>query len=462
MKVPALHAWWKNSLGEQGGRGVLAVFGAFLIQLTSGAFITTFGNLLPYFQSYKHATDPSADIENLIMIVSASGIVQGISFFIAGALMVPLLGNRVTLLVGSVLYSLSPVLAYLLLDASIPVLAVCYGCLSGLRIIYIPTILIPVTWFPNSKGKVVGIVSAGFGLSSTLFTPIQTFLINPDNFPALVANNSEHNTTNIIFSYPQMESRFSQTLLYMSGIYASLLAIGFFLCVEKKSTSNSSKGFAQIRECLVYLYKHGLTHYSFHLLFTTRMLSMVIIGGIIAHWKTFSLEISSDDQLLSVVGGGNGIFSAVSRILVGVLIDRFCYRYVMFGFYSLLSICLVIIYHVSSASFPGFMLLMWMVFLLSNVHFSSIPTQTIKLFEPKYNSIIQGGIGLADTLAYIVVSLLSYFIFSLGVCHNAFFCYFLSLAGCSGIAAFCSFFVPNTNKEDNKNEESNVENSERK
>ena len=33
-------------------RGLLAVFGAFLLQLCAGSYNGTFGNLLPYFTSY--------------------------------------------------------------------------------------------------------------------------------------------------------------------------------------------------------------------------------------------------------------------------------------------------------------------------------------------------------------------------------------------------------------------------
>ena len=37
--------------------------------------------------------------------------------------------------------------------------------------------------------QVIGIVTAGFGLSSTVFSPLQTLLINPSNLPPLKAGN---------------------------------------------------------------------------------------------------------------------------------------------------------------------------------------------------------------------------------------------------------------------------------
>ena len=39
----------------------------------------------------------------------------------------------------------------------------------------------------KSLFQVIGIVTAGFGLSSTVFSPLQTLLINPSNLPPLKA-----------------------------------------------------------------------------------------------------------------------------------------------------------------------------------------------------------------------------------------------------------------------------------
>ena len=71
---------------------------------------------------------------------------------------------------------------------------------GAVNIIMLPSLLIPVTWFPDHKGlvsrhqnpqpvtlgrQVLGIVTSGFGLSSTVFSPLQTLLINPSNLPPL-------------------------------------------------------------------------------------------------------------------------------------------------------------------------------------------------------------------------------------------------------------------------------------
>ena len=39
----------------------------------------------------------------------------------------------------------------------------------------------PVTWFPEHRGKVIGFVMASHGLAQTVFSPLQTLVVNPAN-----------------------------------------------------------------------------------------------------------------------------------------------------------------------------------------------------------------------------------------------------------------------------------------
>ena len=78
-------------------RGLLAVFGAFLLQLCAGSYNGTFGNLLPYFTSYMRqvqsqvynfltntASQAYGELTNgdLAMIFALGGVFQGIGFLI--------------------------------------------------------------------------------------------------------------------------------------------------------------------------------------------------------------------------------------------------------------------------------------------------------------------------------------------------------------------------------------------
>ena len=59
-----------------------------------------------------------------------------------------------------------------------------YGCLNGLAVnfVNVSVSVLPVTWFPERRGLVIGVIMAAYGLSSTVFAPIQTFIINPSKY----------------------------------------------------------------------------------------------------------------------------------------------------------------------------------------------------------------------------------------------------------------------------------------
>ena len=64
----------------------------------------------------------------------------------------------------------------------------------------------------------------------------------------------------------------------------------------------------------------------------------------------------------------------MSRLLAGVLIDRFDYSKLMSAFGLLLTINLVSIYFVGKY-FIGLLICVWLVYLLAFGHFSTIPAQ---------------------------------------------------------------------------------------
>ena len=73
-------------------------------------------------------------------------------------MVVPVLGSRRSLVAACCLYSLAPVLGWLVLGAASPdLLALTYGLLSAVTVNFILmlTFTIPATWFPQEhRGKV--------------------------------------------------------------------------------------------------------------------------------------------------------------------------------------------------------------------------------------------------------------------------------------------------------------------
>jgi len=103
------------------------VLGAFLIQLTTGTYHGTFGNLLPYFSSFIRKADPSIGHGDLAQVFSSGGLAQGFTFMLSGLLFVPLLGRRGCLILGSLLFTLAPVLTHFTLSFGVPAVCFSYG-----------------------------------------------------------------------------------------------------------------------------------------------------------------------------------------------------------------------------------------------------------------------------------------------------------------------------------------------
>ena len=169
-------------------RGLLSVFGAFLIQLCIGCYHGTFGNMLPYLTSYMKQvslenkvcfkkisltlfckrcslplikimlicsiiqSNPDLTHGDLAMIFSTGGLSQGVSYLLGlwllfiwflltsqihipgGLILVPLLGSRRSLILGCFLFCLAPVLTYFTLNVSVPLISCTYGLLNGFAV----------------------------------------------------------------------------------------------------------------------------------------------------------------------------------------------------------------------------------------------------------------------------------------------------------------------------------------
>ena len=70
------------------------------------------------------------------MIFAHGGLAQGVSFLIGGMILIPVLGPRLTLFFGCMLYTLSPILTYtcMVTNAELESLYIAYGLLSSFSI----------------------------------------------------------------------------------------------------------------------------------------------------------------------------------------------------------------------------------------------------------------------------------------------------------------------------------------
>lgn len=110
------------------------------------------------------------------------GTMTAVSLFFTPILLTPLIGNRGCLLLGAVIYALSPLLTVFAMEASLGWVVVTYGIMGGLSsIALMPNYVVPMRWFPDHRGLVMGIVIGGYGFSSIIMTQFQLAIANPHN-----------------------------------------------------------------------------------------------------------------------------------------------------------------------------------------------------------------------------------------------------------------------------------------
>jgi len=315
-------------------RGVGSVVGCVLVQLVIGSYHGTFGNLLPYFASYIRQAAPETTAASLAQVLSVGGLAQGFASLVAGLILIPIVGSRGCLLVGSLLLVLANMITYWSLKWGVVYLVATYGLLGGISVALtmVPSVLIPLSWFPDHRGKISGIVFAGFGLSASVFSGLQSVLINPSNLAPKQEEQCQGETScPAYFDQAELLHSLPFSMVMLSVIYTGLLIPGLLLAVERpKETASVTASLAErLREAGNYMTSSVLTSPSFYLLFLIRLLLMVVMAAFLAHWKTLLYTRETDDRLISMVGGVNGLMNFLSRLLGGLLLDMIPFPFLM-------------------------------------------------------------------------------------------------------------------------------------
>ncbi|GMT10668.1 hypothetical protein PFISCL1PPCAC_1965 [Pristionchus fissidentatus] len=158
------------------------MFGAVLIHISLGTY-HTFGNMLPYMASYlRNRTDSSTTLGEMIWVPTMQGCFP--FAMVIGGVLAHLIGPRLACALGCSLMSCGVFLSSFTIQHSVSSFFFTYGFMYGLGqgIAYVVAVATVINWAPDRVGLVSGIVAAGFGVSSSIFAPIQTHMVNPSNF----------------------------------------------------------------------------------------------------------------------------------------------------------------------------------------------------------------------------------------------------------------------------------------
>jgi MFS family permease len=166
-------------------KGFLTIIGGILIHITLGT-IYLWANINIYITSYfRLGNNPTLSVSSSSFIFPCWFVFQAFGMFY-GVKVAKRIGFKVTALISMLGFASTIFLASFMKDFWIFMLI--YGILppSFLGFAYLLPIHCGWAYFPENRGKVTGSISFAFGIATSVFNNIATYLANPDNNRATI------------------------------------------------------------------------------------------------------------------------------------------------------------------------------------------------------------------------------------------------------------------------------------
>uniref|UniRef100_A0AAF5PUG7 Major facilitator superfamily (MFS) profile domain-containing protein n=1 Tax=Wuchereria bancrofti TaxID=6293 RepID=A0AAF5PUG7_WUCBA len=417
-------------------RLTIVIFGAVLIHLSLGTY-HTFGNMLPYMASYMHNnTDPTINPEMLVWIPTFQGCFP--FAMIIGGFIDAKFGLRFSASLGCIIMTTGVFLSYWTIRRSFIAFLVTYGIMFGFGqgIAYVLTVSCVINWAPKHIGFVSGIVAAGFGISSSIFAPLQTIYLNPLN----------HKPT--VFAYftdKDVIARVPSIFYTFAVVYGIMQAIGLiFICdpvdVDEQSDalqmqiSTSVWNWFDVFESKYTSFSHNMKQYAYSRLRTfsrgsvreqdqISLSPLQMLQSSTFYWlfcalfccsfygnmfynlyKTFGETFIDDDMFIAYAFSIASICNALARIGWGILADRTSFQ-VSLSAATFLATVLLLTMPLTPAGGK------WIYFIWMNLMFICLAathalfiTASVKCFGSGHKSINYGCLILSTTLSAILLA----------------------------------------------------------
>lgn len=184
-----------------------------------------------------------------------------------------------------------------------------YGILMGigLGIGYLTPIKTIMMWFPKNKGFATGCAVTGFGLASSIASPLMKWLIQ--------------------------EIALTNVLLVMAFIYLIMMTTAAFLIKKPNTFHCTQSKVLKVRSAIVTK--------SFTLIWFIIFINISCGLAVISHATDF-MDNFAIDKLVWVVLILMGVFNGAGRLVFAWVSDKLKYRVVMYSIIFILSILLVI------------------------------------------------------------------------------------------------------------------------
>ncbi|CAI2352623.1 unnamed protein product [Caenorhabditis sp. 36 PRJEB53466] len=420
------------------------LFGAVSIHLTIGTY-HTFGNMLPYMASYmRNFTDPTVRIEHMMWIPTFQGCFP--FAMVIGGLTSNMFSPRMSAFLGCALVTSSVALSAYAIQHSFALFFVVYGLLFGLGtgIAYVTAVSTAINWAPDKIGVVSGIVAAGFGLSSSIFAPIQTWIVNPQNLPA---------TKDGYFVQHELLVRVPSLFTKLAIIYGVMQAIAIVVvCDPPFRKSRSTESIANREESdeedddyerpvfdndedttIQMTPSEMLRSPTFFCLFAALFCCSFYANMFYNLYKTYAESFIDDDMFMAMAFSVASVANAIARIGWGYLTDRTSFQISLS-----IATCLASVFLLTmplAKSFGKLAYLFWLVgtFICMGATHALFITATVKCFGSRHKANNYGYLIISTTMSGILLAGVSQFYL-----HTIGYTYLFII---TSIFPFCAFVI---------------------
>lgn len=441
--------YWKWPRPFQRIQIVFVFISCFLFHFSIGS-VYTYGNLVPYLVSYTRVHSQPSDLRNTDTLYLFALQVGGLGIgMLVGGILDKRYGPRLVSLGGGLLMSSGVALTYFAIQRHFWILIITYGLMFGvgMGLAYIGPVACAIRWLPNKTGIAAGIVLAGYGISSLIFTLIQNFYINPDNTEPEGTICDISCDEEKYFTDPDLLNRVPKVFLLLGGTYAAIQLVSCICLVNpppvsieeetnpilvhnNKSSSSppayspsTSMVHSELVNKAIAASAVNITPLqlvckpSFYLLWI--MFFCISIGTVFVStlYKSFGLEeVTTDDRFISIAGAVSSCFNLLGRIVWGGVADFTCHKLALV-LQGALATCLLYTFYITSVAGKE-MFFIWLcaVYFCIGGYYSLYPSMVAHLYGTEnvsinyalvYSSQIFGSV-LTSLLAHILVDFINW------------------------------------------------------
>ena len=320
---------------SQKTKGKLSVISSVIMNIICGSLYSWAG-INGYFMSYlRYKDSPTVEIKDGYFF---SSIIQFTSMCFSP--LMTILDEKIGLKIISLLSTILVLLSNFLLYNSTNIYYV-YACMSLFGIInamnYMPLMKNCLLYFPERKGFINGLVLFGYGASSLIYNTFADLIINPTY--------KKINPSTGFFD-EDVALNVKKYLLFFNLFNGSFALVSFLFQFEYKEEKNKDKKAINKKEINKVeneeisltskeAFMQAIKGIQLYQLWLMSTILQVVSFTIASTYRSFAQQCFVDEHLLSNLTKTYSICGGLSRLIWGILFDKFSFK-------SLYAICIII------------------------------------------------------------------------------------------------------------------------